>query len=245
MWYKDIVLKLDKDSSYTRKQIYETLLKEKPELSYNSFKWILSDMVKNGIIIRNQRDRYIFQADSAVDKDIYKPVYNDRAKEITRIIQERFPLIDFVCFESVQLNEFLNHLIAQNTYFFMVERDALDSVFRYLQDVNVGNILLKPGRREWDAYWTGETIVLLNLVSESPENPNIIHGMSIEQLLVDIIAEKTFQYLYSKSEVQRIYESADKSYLIGYARLLRYARRRGKAEEVKKYIGGFLDAYTG
>lgn len=44
-------------------------------------------------------------------------------------IEDEFPLVDFVCFESVQLNEFLNHMIAQNTFFIMVERDALDSVF--------------------------------------------------------------------------------------------------------------------
>jgi hypothetical protein len=61
--------------------------------------------------------------------------------------------------------------------------------------------------------------------------------------LVDIVAEKTFRNLYSKSELGNIYELADKSYLIGYVRLLRYTRRRGKAEEVKKYIGEYAGAY--
>jgi hypothetical protein len=31
--------------------------------------------------------------------------------------------------------------------------------------------------------------------------------------------------------------------LIDYVRLLRYARRRGKAEEVKKYIGEYAGDY--
>ena len=109
-----------------------------------------------------------------------------------------FPLVDFVCFESVQLNEFLNHMIAQNTFFIMVERDALDSVFRYLQEQDFGNILIKPRNQEWDAYWTRDSIVLLNLVSEHPRNTEVKHGISIEQLLVDVVAEKTFRLLYSK-----------------------------------------------
>ncbi len=119
--------------------------------------------------------------------------------------------MDFVCFESVQLNEFLNHMIAQNTFFIMVERDA---------------------------YWTRDSIVLLNLVSEHPRNTEVKHGISIEQLLVDVVAEKTFRLLYSKNEIYRIYEAADRLYAIDYTRLLRYARRRGKAEEIEKYIGG-------
>lgn len=41
-------------------------------------------------------------------------------------------------------DEFLNHMIAQNTFFIMVERDALDSVFRYLQEEDFGNTLIKP-----------------------------------------------------------------------------------------------------
>ena len=65
--------------------------------------------------------------------------------------------------------------------------------------------------------------------------------MCIEQLLVDIVAEKSFRNLYSRSELQSVYNLANKSYLIDYARLLRYARRRGKAEDVKKFIGGSDD----
>lgn len=126
-------------------------------------------------------------------------------------IADEFPLVDFVCFESVQLNEFLNHMIAQNTFFIMVERDA---------------------------YWTRDSIVLLNLVSEHPRNTEVKHGISIEQLLVDVVAEKTFRLLYSKNEIYRIYEAADRLCAIDHTRLLRYARRRGKAEEIEKYIGG-------
>ena len=73
----------------------------------------------------------------------------------------------------------------------------------------------------------------------------ILNGAEqVGQDVADIVAEKNFQYLYSRSELPYIFKNADKSYLIDYVRLLRYARRRGKADEVKKYIGGYEGACT-
>lgn len=244
MWYEEVVCQLNKDRVYSRQEIYYALLKEKPELNDNSFKWIISRMVKNGIICRKQRGEYVLQSNPISDKHIFKPVMNVQLRKISEKIEKKFPYVAFVCFESVQLNVFLNHLIGRNTLFVLVEKDAIDFVFRYLQEEVAYNILLRPSEKEWDAYCTGDNIVMLNLISETPMSGDEYHSMCIEQLLVDIVAEKTFRNLYSKSELENIYELADKTYLIDYVRLLRYARRRGKAEEVKKYIGGYVGAYT-
>jgi hypothetical protein len=243
MWYEEVICQLNKDRVYSRREIYDALLKEKPELNDNSFKWIISEMVKNGIIFRKQRGEYVLQSNPISDKHIFKPVMNVRLQKVSEKIETKFPYVDFVCFESVQLNVFLNHLIGRNTFFILVEKDAINFVFRYLQEEEVGSILFRRSEKEWDAYCTGDNIVMLNLISETPKSGDKYHSICIEQLLVDIVAEKTFQYLYSKSELGNIYELADKLYLIDYARLLRYARRRGKAEEVKKYIGGYAGAY--
>lgn len=239
MWYGDIILKLDTETTYSRQQIYELLLLEKPNISRNSFNWIINNMVKNGNLTKVQRGMYSVPADG-MEKQSYQPVFREKTAEIIGRLEERFPLIEFTCFESVQLNEFLNHLIAQNTCFIMTERDVLDSVFRYLQEGDYGNVLLKPSVREWDSYWTGGSIILLNRISEAPRNAEVPHGISIEQMLVDIVAEKTMQLLYSRNEIARIYDKASESYKIDMARLMRYARRRGKAEEIKKYAGGIL-----
>lgn len=239
---KQVVCHLNKEEEYTRQQLYEALVKEKPELTYNSFKWIISEMVDKGTICRSQRGKYVMQSNRLVKKFVYKPSINKELQEISEKIKAKFPLVNFVCFESVQLNEFLNHLIGRNTFFVLVERYAIDFVFRFLQEETSLNILLKPSEKEWDAYCTGDNIVMLNLISEAPKCADENHSMCIEQLLVDIIAEKTFRHLYSRSELQEVYNLANKSYLIDYARLFRYARRRGKVDEVKKYIRGCADA---
>lgn len=239
MRYENILNKMDADAVYNRQQIYELFLDENPRFSRNSFNWIINNMVKNGNLTKVQRGIYTIQTDG-IEKQQYQPVFGEKAVELIAKLEERFPLIDFICFESVQLNEFLNHLIAQNTCFIMTERDVLDSVFRYLQEENYNNVLLKPSVREWDSYWTGGSIILLNRISEAPGNIEVPHGISIEQMLVDIVAEKTIQLVYSRNEIFRIYKKASESYKIDRARLMRYARRRGKAEEVNNYAGGIL-----
>lgn len=203
MWYQNVIADLSKDTLYTRKQIYNELKRIKPTLSKDSFNWMINKLVKEGVLRREQRGIYVpwNNSNCSSEKNIYAPQYSKKSNEIAMAIGDEFPLVDFVCFESVQLNEFLNHMIEQNTFFIMVERDALDSFFRYLQEQDFGNILIKPRNQEWDAYWTRDSIVLLNLVSEHPRNTEVKHGISIEQLLVDVVAEKTFRLLYSKNAI--------------------------------------------
>ena len=146
-------------------------------------------MVDNGIICRKQRGRYVLHNGSVSKKFIYRPQVSEQLQEVSEKIESKFPFVNFVCFESVQLNEFLNHLIGRNTFFVLVEKDAIDFVFRYLREETDWNILLKPNEKEWDAYCTGDNIVMLNLISEAPKCADEYHSMCIEQLLVDIVAE--------------------------------------------------------
>ena len=235
MWYKDSISKLDKNKIYNRRQLYAILSAAKTDLSFNSFNWTLNDIVSKGMITKKARDMYLL-ADDSIDKSIYIPIYNEKSNELILNIEKQFPYLDFVCFESVMLNEFLNHLISRNTIFIMVEKDASDFVFRYLQEETDKNILLRPNSKEWDAYWNQDSIIVLNLVSESPMDRKKPHEITIEKLLVDIIAEKSFGFLISKSEVEGIFRTAAERYKIDTIRLMRYAKRRNKASEIMNLL---------
>lgn len=236
MWYINTINKLNKNTEYTRKQIFEALHNEKPNFSDNSLKWIISDMVDKKILFRKQRNLYTLSNDASSKKESYNPSLSNNINKLIEIIRTKFPLVNFVCFESFQLNEFLNQLIANNTYFVMVEKDTSESIFRFLQEEKMKNVLFNPSEKEFDAYWHSESIIILNLVSEYPKNNNSIYGLSLEKLLVDLVAEKCFSYLYSKNEIKNIYANANKTYMINWASLLRYASRRGKSEEIKKIM---------
>ena len=145
MWYQNVIADLSKDTLYTRKQIYNELKQIKPTLSKDSFNWVINKLVKEGALYREQRGIYVpwNDANCLSKKNIYVPQYSKKSNEIAMAIEDEFPLVDFVCFESVQLN----------------------------------------------------------LVSEHPRNTEVKHGISIEQLLVDVVAEKTFRLLYSKNAI--------------------------------------------
>ena len=86
-------------------------------------------MVDNGIICRKQRGKYVLHNDSVAKKIIYRPQVNEQLQEISEKIESKFPFVKFVIFESVQLNEFLNHLIGRNTFFVLVEKDGIEEIF--------------------------------------------------------------------------------------------------------------------
>lgn len=242
MWYKDVINKMDKNKIYTRSQVFEYILKEKPNISNNSLKWIIADMVKNKAICNIQRGMYSL-TDGKQNLENFIPVLNNDFTKICKKIDTRFPLVEYVCFESMHLNEFLNHLIAKNSFFIFVEKEASSAVFRYLQEEGLNNILYKPSVKEYDYYWQENTIFVLDLVSEYPKNKFNNHVMSIEHLLVDAVCEKCISRLFSKNEIDNIYEGSCKRYNIEYSKLYRYARRRNKENEIRQIVEGVTSAY--
>lgn len=241
MNYKSILKQMKNNKIYSRKQVCDFVLKDKPNLSVNSLKWIISDMVKKSVLYKVQRGKYSL-TNTKTNLKQYVPILNHDLAEISKIINHKYPLINYVCFESIQLNEFLNQLIAKNTFFIYVEKEASKAVLRYLQENGITNILYKPNIKEYDSYWRENTIIILDLISEYPRNKYDAHVISIEHLLVDLISEKCITYLYSKSEINYIYRTISKLYMVDYSRLYRYARRRNKEETVKKIVRGVYDA---
>ena len=71
----------------------------------------------------------------------YLPDYSKLAVTIMDQIAEKYPFIAFTVFETVLMNEFLNHLVAQNTIFVQAEKDILIFCFS-----------LSAGRKLWKCY---------------------------------------------------------------------------------------------
>ena len=239
MRFQNVINQMKKNKIYTRKQVSDFILNENPKLSNNSIKWIISGMVKNNVIYNVQRGKYSLVNNTVIER--YIPTLSQDLIKICKIIEKKYPLVEYVCFESIHLNEFLNHLIAKNTFFIYVEKEVSSTVFRYLREKGNYNVLYKPGSKEFDSYWDEKTIIILDLISECPRNKYDAKVVSAEHLLVDLICEKCITYLYSKSEIDNIYRNVTKTYRLDYSRLYRYARRRNKEELVKKIMKGVLD----
>ena len=84
------------------------------------------------------------------------PIYSDTAEGLIRLISEKYPYVQFTAFETVLMNEFLNHLIAQNTVFIQVEKESGIYVFRFLQEQGIQNVMYKSGKKNFNLYWSKE-----------------------------------------------------------------------------------------
>lgn len=200
----------------------------------NSCSWILGKLIKSGKLARTNYNEY--SSTEIVELPAYVPEYSNISKEIAKKLSSKYPYTQFVIFETQLLNEFLNHLIAQNTIFIHVEKEASIFVFRYLQESGYQNLLYKPTIKDYSLYWTNGSIVVDDLISEAPLSSTDPHSICLEKLLVDLSAEKLIRGLYNRSECPIIFEQVKQKYHIEKSKLLRYARRRNKENEIKPFL---------
>ena len=221
-------------TAYSRKDLFQLLLQEKPDMTESAFRWTLYNMQQNQELYRVDYDAYMTGKPETLPK--YHPLYTDKAKDVMNRICGRFPELNFVVLESVLLNEFLNHQIAQNTIYVQIEKDVSSYITDILQNEYGGIILHKPSKKEFDRYWMRDCIIVLDLISQSPLDTESPHEITAEKMMVDIVAEKSIEATFSPSELPFIFDNVISNYRIDMRRLNRYAGRRGKTEEIKKYM---------
>ena len=233
-WYDTTVEQLEADKIYSHNSLITLLRKYNPNAKESSYNWAITGMLKGGIIIKRGYDEYTLFDNK--NKAVYVPSYSELSKNIVDDLENKYPLIRFTVFETVLLNEFLNHLIAQNTIFVQVEKDVSIFVFRYLQEAGYDNLLYRPSKQDFSLYWNKDLIVVTDLISESPINSANPHSICLEKILVDIISDKCITSSYSGAEYPNIINQAMERYNVDVKKMLRYARRRNKEETIKDYI---------
>ena len=235
-WYENVLSRMDGQRVYSHKDLMDELKLMKTNLSDSSYHWAITGLVREGALIRQGYDAYTLAPDSP--KDEYMPTYSDEAQELTRLISEKYPYVTFTVFETVLMNEFLNHLIAQNTVFLQIEKDSSVYVFRFLQEYGYQNVMYKPKGKDFDLYWSKDCVIITDLISEAPVRTRDPHSIMLEKMLVDMSADKLIASTFSMAEFPDIMEQAQSRYLLDKVRMLRYARRRNRQEVMLKYLEG-------
>lgn len=234
MWYEYAIKDLPQNQIYQREDIVSILKKEKDGLSESSYIWIIGSLVRLGLLQHIGWNRYALADGSK--RDAYTPLYSETAKDVRDKVEKKYPLIGFTVFESVLLNEFLNHQIAGNTIFVQVERGMGVFVFRFLRESMDGVVMYRPSRKEYSLYWQPGSVIILDWTSEAPLSKNFPHDITIEKLMVDIFCDRIIQLTYGGAEYKIVVETAYERYSIDTVRLLRYARRRHREKEITNFI---------
>jgi hypothetical protein len=82
-----------------------------------------------------------------------------------------------------------------------------------------------------------EAIIVKTLISEAPlQNVQTMPVPTLEKILVDLYSDSDIFYFLQGKEMLTIFENALEKYTVNIDRLLRYAARRNRKEELQKII---------
>jgi len=218
---------------YTRREIFTLIKRQNPSFPYNSMTWILEKAEKDGVLFKTGLDSYSLKKDNRLD---YIPNYSAAAKDVISFMENQFPELNFIVFETFLLNEFVNHMIAKNTIIVQIEKDLCQFTFDALNDKYTGKVLYNPSSEDLSRYWTENCIILENLVSEAPVKKEAPHEVCIEKLLVDCVSDRILTALTSSSELEYIYSDSISKYRVEATKLKRYSKRRNSWNKIEKLI---------
>ena len=223
------------DGIFTRKDLLNVVRSGMKNISEGSLAVLLNRMIAENKIIRVSYGKYKLNEDLK-HEFLYEP--NEFMLSLNKHIKEKFPFIDYCIWQPSVFASMMLHVPAVRTTLVDVEREAMESVFVSLQNVESEiPIFLNPSQEDVDRYITNRDLIIVRpLVKEAPLD--VINGCpvpTLEKMLVDAISDKELQHLQG-NELYTIYSNAFSDYAIKKTRLLRYAARRNRKQKVEQII---------
>ena len=223
------------DGIFTRKDLLNVVRSGMKNISEGSLVVLLNRMIAENKIIRVSYGKYKLNEDLK-HEFLYEP--NEFMLSLNKHIKEKFPFIDYCIWQPSVFASMMLHVPAVRTTLVDVEREAMESVFMSLQNVESEiPIFLNPSQEDVDRYITNRDLIIVRpLVKEAPLD--VINGCpvpTLEKMLVDAISDKELQHLHG-NELYTIYSKAFSDYAIKKTRLLRYAASRNQKKKVEQII---------
>lgn len=232
----DINMEVDnKENIYLKDQIKNIIIDSSPKkISNVTIYKRINKMIALGELSRVGNGQYVFVNKAKFD---YKIGLNNSLSVVNKLNEKLDKSAKYVIYETTLLNMFLNHLIGWPTLIVEVEKDLVDSVFWFLKDEGVNNVLLNPTENENYMYnpYDGSGVIVKKMVSKSPiDNKN--HKIKIEKILVDIVCDKTLNMFYEGAEIPHMVEDILDKYTVKYDTVKNYAKRRHYYDRFIKYV---------
>ncbi len=220
--------------SFTTADIAAFFRKEEPEIKQMTINWRVYKMIQDSILVRTSRGHFRIG-----EKKSFTPILDKNLSAVAKQISKQFPFVSFSVWDSSVLNSLSQHLSDKCFYIIETEKDAVETIFHFLQEKKKA-VYLNPTESIVDNYIQSESakpFIIKNLITEAPTvSVNDVVTSSIEKILVDVYCDTNIFQVYQGNELYLIYTNAFSQYSINQGKLLRYASRRGKKEEIQNMI---------
>lgn len=207
---------------------------EQKRLRRNSVSHEVQSLLERREIVRVGSNRYVWN--DKAQRHPYEPVHSEAYQQMAALLEQRYPLADYVHWETWQLNEFLNHQLGRNLQIIDVEPMLAESFFSFLSEHFPGHVLYKPDRKALQCYLGTTEIIVKNLVTLAPHVRKQPHEIRIEKLIVDLCTDKVVRELYSLADLPEALEQIFQVYAVDETTMFRYASRRNAKERLLKLL---------
>ena len=161
--------------------------------------------------------------------------------KITKLLIEKFPLLEFSCWSTEQLKGFFHHLPSQFVTFIYIDKDFLQSVKYFLIENNY-NAYVNPHKIEVEKFVELKTQTIILRPSVSSRVSKEKNLTKIEKILVDLFMEMKKINLIDQEEYIKIISNIVLNYRINMAEMLDYADRREAKERVWHVIKEYIES---
>ncbi|MCQ2148202.1 MAG: hypothetical protein MJZ16_11920 [Bacteroidales bacterium] len=223
------------NGSFSRKELMQELAGRENGISEQTLSLQLNRLVSSCQLCRTGRGLYSLPTDRLPEL-LYEPSVWEC--NIYGKLKDKYPFLDFCIWSPRVLSSFMLHIPNIGYTFVDVEKDGMESVFLTLQQIVTDrNILFAPSSEDCDRYLTGSNaVVIRQLIGQSPLTMvNNCQVPRIEKIMVDAIGDNELLFA-SGSEIYNIFESAFERNQVNRSKLLRYASRRNRKNQVEQII---------
>ncbi|MFH1186439.1 MAG: DUF6577 family protein [Chloroflexota bacterium] len=148
------------------------------------------------------------------------------SKPVARIVRElekEFPLLDFTCWSTQQVNPWMHHILSKFIAFVNVDRDGLTAVAEFLRDKGYDVHSNPSGKGTSEVRPNGKTLVMRPLNAHAPRDG---HFAPPEAVLVDLFVESKALGIMGSGDFHNMLHALASSARIAWGTLLHYAEKR-------------------
>ena len=222
-----------KESLFATRDLSAFIKKQDPELQESTLGWKINQLKTEALIFQVGRGFYSF-----TQKPEFEPVLSLRSKRLYNKVKKLVPELEICIWELGMLNQILEEETDRYLVFIAAKKEALELLFSEMLGFSK-KVFLNPDKTTIERYVlpAEEAILLVPLVTETPLmeiNDTLLP--SLEALLVDTYIKNDLLLKPIGCSTEQIFQEAFKKYKVNQSKLLRYAARRDKREELNTFI---------
>lgn len=196
--------------------------------------WRIHELKSLGVLQKVGRGEYSLEKGAHFQPEIEKPMI-----DLFRKINSQFPYLKVCLWSTKWLNQFMQHQPGRFNLLVETGKDAMETVFFFLKEKKY-DVFLDPSEEvlNYYAFDKKEIIIVTRLIKEAPLlTLDGVPTATLEKILVDVFCDKVLFSTFQGDELSNIFRNAFQNHLIDNPKLLRYASRRRRREEIQAFWG--------